>query len=220
MDSENNWFSRIKNKFNSESKTLTEQSKEVRGSGMDLDDEIARLADDFKKPKTFFMLVGDLMLKGKKAMKFTHAELISDLKENTDKKILTSEDELRFKKDKENAWKDFIDAQNYCDSFLKNDSNVREWIFLKSAVESGYTDEIIERISPGMLDNLRNQSGWERVAWTFHVADIIEEKHGKNSCTKELLFETWEQLKKDEEYVKGFFGSCTETAINHWKVKQ
>ena len=156
------------------------------------------------------MVVGDVKSKGDVAISSGHQENMTDMQKNFHKQF----------------WDDFIEAQTDCDAFLNNYSDVREWIVIKSFFESGYTDEMVEAGAPGILNRLRNGSGWEgdstfrgwkRVAWTFHVATLVEEKHGAMSSTKELLFETWKEINSDA-YLERFFGGLTEDEINLWKL--
>ena len=156
------------------------------------------------------MVVGDVKSKGNVAISSGHQENMTDMQKNFHKQF----------------WDDFIEAQTDCDAFLNNYSDVREWIVIKSFFESGYTDEMVEAGAPGILDRLRKGIGWEgdstfrgwkRVAWTFHVAEMVEEKHGVMTCTKELLFQTWKEINSDA-YLERFFGSLSEDEINLWKL--
>ena len=61
---------------------------------------------------------------------------------------------------------------------------------------------MLESRNPGMLDRLRKGSnwggvtftGWQRVAWTSHIAELVEEKHGSMTCTKDLFVQTWKEI--------------------------
>jgi hypothetical protein len=209
MDSGKNFLEQIKNKVKSETKSFMEKLKEVKESGIDPDEALAQIKE-FKKSKNFFMVVGDVYQKANTAVRSGDEKSMTDMEKNFHRAM----------------WDDFIDAQTHCDAFLNNFSDVREWIVMKSWKENGFTDEMFEAGNPGMLDRLRNGSGWEgssnfrgwkRVAWTFHVAEMVEEKHGVMTCTKELLFQTWKEINSDA-YLERFFGSLSEDEINLWKL--
>ena len=208
MDSGKDFLKQIKNKVKSETKSFMEKLKEVKESGIDPDEALAQIKE-FRKLKNFFMVVGDVRSKGDAAIS-SRQENMTDMQKNFHKQF----------------WDDFIETQTDCDAFLNNYSDVREWIVIKSFFESGYTDEMVEAGAPGILDRLRKGTGWEgdsafrgwkRVAWTFHVAKMVEEKHGATACTKELLFETWKEINSDA-YLERFFGSLSEEEINLWKL--
>ena len=209
MDSGNDFWKQLKNKVKSESKSFIEKLKEVKQSGMDPDEALAQLKE-FRKSKNFYSVVGEVKQRADGAMSSGHQENMTDMQKNFHKQF----------------WDDFIEAQTDCDAFLNNYSDVREWIVIRSCFESGFTEEMVEAGTPGILDRLRKGTGWEgdsafrgwkRVAWTFHVAEMVEEKHGVMTCTKELLFQTWKEINSDA-YLERFFGSLSEDEINLWKL--
>ena len=146
-----------------------EKLKEVKQSGMDPDEALAQIKE-FRKSKNFYMVVGEVKQRADRAMSSGRQENMTDMQKNFHRQL----------------WDDFIEAETDCDAFLNNYSDVREWIVIRSCFEAGFTEELVEAGTPGILDRLRKGTGWEgdftfrgweRVAWTFYVAKMVEEKH-------------------------------------------
>ena len=205
----------LREKFKDEGKKLVEKLKEVKESGMS-PEQAGAVMDEFIKPKTFYTVIGDLRQKHNWASQQSNELLIRE-EEEKEGKAFTSEEKFNLKKREDSAWKEFIDSQTHCDKFFNNHSDVREWVITKSLVDKGFTEEQLQLGNPDALDRLRNKNGWQRVSWTFHVAELVEKKNGPDSCTKELLFETWAKINSDD-YLQQFIGGMSEEEINHWKL--
>ena len=131
-------------------------------------ERIPSLMEDITTPKTFYEIVGDLILK-------TTHYYFEDL-DKPDKNL---------KKDP-SLESDFQKAKDVCDKFFDGNEYVKVWVIYRSLLQRQVPEEKINKNFPELISTLKDirDQKWKDVAWAYHIADEVEKVTGKDSCTK------------------------------------
>ena len=131
-------------------------------------ERIPSLMEDITTPKTFYEIVGDLILK---TTHYYFEDL--DKPDKNSKKYPSLES-------------DFQKAKDVCDNFFDGNEYVKVWVIYRSLLQRQVPEEKINKNFPELISTLKDirDQKWKDVAWAYHIADEVEKVTGKDSCTK------------------------------------
>ena len=196
---------------NSEKKELISQSKNQIKKSLE---EIKRLKskgaskekledmfnDLFLIPKDFYQLIGDLSINAEFAIK-------ADLSESKNLKA------------RQDAWETFDKLQKACDDFFLGKEYVRNWVIFKTLEKLGIPEEKFNLVLTNNfilgLEEIRDK-GWTNIAWSFYLADKIESKYGKGSCTQSKMISLQEKF--TDKQIKEYLSNLDSNQIKEFKL--